>query len=95
MGQCRRLKLTALPHGIRVIEYAQFKIPPLSNWLFANFAPVGLDGATFGLLMSAMAIIGVILAFPAAFISRRIGLKKPRSRKFRKKTCTLIDWRRL
>ena len=53
----------------------QFKIPPLSNWLFANFAPVGLDGATFGLLMSAMAIIGVILAFPAAFIARRIGLK--------------------
>lgn len=53
----------------------QFKIPPLSNWLFANFAPVGLDGATFGLLMSAMAIIGVILAFPAAFIARRFGLK--------------------
>ena len=53
----------------------QFKIPPLANWLFANFAPVGLDEATFGLLMSAMAIIGVILAFPAAFICRRMGLK--------------------
>ena len=53
----------------------QFKVPPLANWLFANFAPVGLDSATFGLLMSAMAIIGVILAFPAAFICRRMGLK--------------------
>ena len=53
----------------------QFKIPPLSNWLFANFASAGLDGATFGLLMSAMAIIGVILAFPAAFVCRKLGLK--------------------
>ena len=53
----------------------QFKIPPLANWLFANFASQGLDSATFGLLMSAMAIIGVILAFPAAFICRRLGLK--------------------
>lgn len=53
----------------------QFKIPPLSNWLFMNFAASGLDSATFGLLMSAMAIIGCILAFPAAFIVRRLGLK--------------------
>ena len=36
---------------------AQFKIPPMANWLFANFAPVGLDGGTFGLLMSGMAIV--------------------------------------
>lgn len=54
---------------------AQFKIPPMANWLFANFAPVGLDGATFGLLMSGMAIIGFVLAFPAAFICRKMGLK--------------------
>ena len=54
----------------------QFKVPPLANWLFANFARVGLDGATFGMLMSAMAIIGCILAFPAAFISRKLGLKQ-------------------
>lgn len=53
----------------------QFKIPPLANWLFANFAQQGLDSTSFGLLMSAMAIIGVILAFPAAFICRRMGLK--------------------
>ncbi|MGI6032169.1 MAG: MFS transporter [Coriobacteriales bacterium] len=53
----------------------QFKIPPLANWLFANFASVGLDGATFGMLMSAMAIIGCILAFPAAFIAQKLGLK--------------------
>ena len=54
----------------------QFKVPPLANWLFANFAAAGLDSATFGLLMSAMSIIGVILAFPAAFICRRLGLKR-------------------
>ena len=54
---------------------AQFKIPPLADWLFANFAPVGLDGATFGMLMSSMAIIGCILAFPAAFVARKMGLK--------------------
>jgi MFS family permease len=53
----------------------QFKVPPLANWLFANFAAVGLDGATFGMLMSMLSIIGVILAFPAAFICRKFGLK--------------------
>lgn len=52
----------------------QFKIPPLSSWLFAAYAGT-LDGATFGLLMSAISVIGVILAFPAAFIARRTGLK--------------------
>lgn len=51
---------------------AQFKIPPLASWLFPEF---GMDPATFGLLMSSLAIIGVILAFPAAFICRRLGLK--------------------
>lgn len=52
----------------------QFKIPPLASWLFHALAPA-LDPVTFGLLMSAMSIIGVVLAFPAAFIARRIGLK--------------------
>ena len=51
---------------------AQFKIPPLASWLIPYF---GMDGATFGLLMSALAIIGVVLAFPAAFICRAFGLK--------------------
>lgn len=51
---------------------AQFKIPPLASWLISTF---GMDGATFGMLMSSLAIIGVILAFPAAFICRKLGLK--------------------
>ena len=41
-----------------------------------EFGPVGLDPVVFGLLMSALSIIGVILAFPAAWIARGIGLKR-------------------
>lgn len=52
----------------------QFKIPPLASWLFHEFAPA-LDSVTFGYLMSALSIIGLVLALPAAFIVRRIGLK--------------------
>lgn len=51
---------------------AQFKIPPLASWIIPTY---GLDGVSFGYLMSALAIIGVILAFPAAFICRKWGLK--------------------
>lgn len=51
---------------------AQFKVPPLASWIIPTY---GLDGVTFGYLMSALAIIGVILAFPAAFICRKLGLK--------------------
>ncbi len=40
-----------------------------------DFGPLGLDPVVFGLLMSALSIIGVILAFPAAWIARGIGLK--------------------
>ena len=50
----------------------QFKVPPLASWIIPTY---GLDGVTFGYLMSALSIIGVILAFPAAFIVRRLGLK--------------------
>ena len=54
--------------------YCQFKIPPLASWLFPAFRGE-LDAVVFGTLMSAIAIIGVILAFPAAFIVRKIGLR--------------------
>ncbi len=40
-----------------------------------EFGPVGLDPVIFGLLMSALSVIGVVLAFPAAWIARGIGLK--------------------
>ena len=55
-----------------VAPMAQFKVPPLASLMIPAF---GMDGATFGMLMSCLAIIGVILAFPAAFICRKIGLK--------------------
>lgn len=53
----------------------QFKVPASASWLFQAFGPVGLDSVTFGLLMSALSIIGVVLAFPAAWIAKGMGLK--------------------
>ena len=50
----------------------QFKVTTLASWLIPAY---GLDYAQFGLLMSCLAIIGALLAFPAAFICRRFGLK--------------------
>ena len=50
----------------------QFKIPALASWLFPAFH---MSPAQFGTLMSSMSVIGVILAFPAAFICRGLGLK--------------------
>ncbi len=50
----------------------QMKTPPLASWLIPEF---GLNGATFGMQMSVMGVAGIILAFPAAFICRRFGLK--------------------
>lgn len=55
-----------------IAPMVQFKVPPLSSWLIPAY---GMDGVTFGLCMSAVTIIGVILAFPTAFIVRRLGLK--------------------
>lgn len=60
--------------------FCQFKIPPLSNeiipMLIGNF---GVDpanvGVYFGMLMTCLTIIGAVLAFPAAFLARKISLK--------------------
>lgn len=73
-------KTPAMAWGMLAVIYlasftapmTQFKLPPLASWLIPQF---GLDGVTFGWLMSGLSIIGVILAFPAAFICRRFGLK--------------------
>lgn len=51
----------------------QFKVPPLAEWLFPAF---GMTGATFGWLMTAMSVMGIVLAFPAAFICMRFGNKQ-------------------
>lgn len=53
----------------------QFKVPAAASWLFQSFGPIGLDSVTFGLLMSALSIIGVVLALPAAWIAKGMGLK--------------------
>ena len=51
---------------------AQFKVVPLAGNIIQAY---GLDGVTFGYLMSALTIIGVLLAFPATFVINKIGLK--------------------
>lgn len=50
----------------------QFKVTAIAGEIIGAY---GLNYASFGMLMTCLAIIGAILAFPAAFICRRIGLK--------------------
>lgn len=52
--------------------FCQFKTPPLAPWLIPAFQ---LDAVGFGLQMSAIGIVGLILAFPAAYICRGLGAK--------------------
>lgn len=58
---------------------AQFKVPPMADAIIPQMIASGIDpasvGTYFGLLMTCMTIIGAILAFPAAFICKRFGLK--------------------
>ena len=57
----------------------QFKLVSIPTYFIAT--PVSpaesfmMTGAGFGMLMTCVSLIGIVLAFPAAFICRRIGLK--------------------
>ena len=58
----------------------QFKLVsiPLYFIYVPGISPEGgfmMDAAGFGMLMTCVAIIGIFLAFPAAFICRKLGLK--------------------
>ncbi|MGI6216750.1 MAG: MFS transporter [Coriobacteriales bacterium] len=55
-----------------VAAATQFKVTTLSSWLIPEF---NMDLATFGWLMSSLTIVGVVLAFPAAWINDKIGVK--------------------
>ena len=50
----------------------QFKVTAIAGEIIGTY---GLGYAEFGMLMTCLAIIGAVLAFPAAFICRRIGLR--------------------
>lgn len=50
----------------------QFKTPPLASWIIPAF---GMDAMSFGMQMSIVGIVGLILAFPAAYICRGLGAK--------------------
>ena len=52
--------------------FCQFKTPPLAPWIIPEFQ---LDAVGFGLQMSAIGIVGLVLAFPAAYICRGLGAK--------------------
>lgn len=58
----------------------QFKLVsmPLEFIYVPGVSPAGgfmMDAAGFGMLMTIVSIIGIVLAFPAAFICRKIGLR--------------------
>ncbi len=59
---------------------AQFKLVSIPTYFIyiPGISPdgcFGLDAAGFGWLMTLVSLIGIVLAFPAAFICRRIGLR--------------------
>ncbi len=89
MDQSIDQKTPARAWGMLAISYiaswaaalAQFKVPALADSLIpavivgaAGGDPV-LINTYFGLLMSALTIIALVLAFPASYISNKIGLK--------------------
>lgn len=58
----------------------QFKLVSIPLWFIyvPNVSPEGgfmMDAAGFGMLMTVVSLIGIVLAFPAAFICRSLGLK--------------------
>lgn len=58
---------------------AQFKVPALADWIIPGLIIPQLGEANisfyFGIMMSALSIIGVVLAFPTAWITRKLGMK--------------------
>ena len=58
----------------------QFKLVSIPLWFIyvPGVSPEGgfmMDAAGFGMLMTVVSLIGIVLAFPAAFICRKLGLK--------------------
>lgn len=58
----------------------QFKLVNIPTYFIyiPGVSPAGgfmLDGAGFGMLMTCVSLIGIVLAFPAAFICRKLGLR--------------------
>ena len=58
----------------------QFKLVSIPLWFIyvPGMSPEGgfmMDATGFGMLMTVVSLIGIVLAFPAAFICRKLGLK--------------------
>ena len=54
------------------VPFNMFKVPPIAPVLMQAF---GLDVSTFGWLMTSFTVVSIILAFPAAGIVNRFGIK--------------------
>lgn len=54
------------------VPFNMFKVPPVAPVLMGAF---GLDVTTFGWLMTAFTVVSIVLAFPAAGIVNKIGIK--------------------
>ena len=55
-----------------VVILNQYKVPPLMSGLMAEF---GVGAAEAGWFMSVFALMGIVLALPAALLLRRFGPK--------------------
>lgn len=78
---CQQEKTPAYAWVILAITYlasvaaplGQFKVTAIAGQIIGSF---GMTYTQFGMLMTCLAVIGAVLAFPAAFICRKLGLKK-------------------
>lgn len=72
-----------------VVILNQYKVPPLMSGLMAEF---GVGAAEAGWFMSVFALMGIVLALPAALLLRRFGPKASGAAQDSAVSCWAVSW---